>query len=133
MHISIRLVLVWIAAIRIVDPLHFFGYTRWGMKAIPKYITAYIFHLSISHVRLLYYDRSGILTFMSRVARKRPFGLSVESIYHCACPAPQHGHMSSSLIQVSPWPTVYVSEHHWFRQDCADVQSCMNLCCSHMQ
>ena len=47
---------------------------------------------------------------MSRVARKRLIGLSVESIVKCACPVSWQGIMSSPLTEVFPWGTAYVRE-----------------------
>ena len=40
--------------------------------------------------------------------------------------------MSSSLAEVFPWPSAYVSQQHRFWQDCKDAQARLNLYCLHM-
>ena len=44
-----------------------------------------------------------------------PINLSVRM------PRPIAGHISSSLAEVSPWPTAYVSEQHGFCRHCTDA------------
>ena len=44
----------------------------------------------------------------------------------------QQGHISSSLIKVSPCPIGYVGEQHRFGRACACAQARPNLCCKHM-
>ena len=43
---------------------------------------------------------------MSHITRKK---LSVKSAFQCTCPAPYWGHMSNTLVEVSSWPTAYVT------------------------
>ena len=64
----------------------------------------------------------------SSLARKRAFGLSVESIFQCACPPVQRGpNMSGYLAKVSPWTTAYVSEQYIFWRDCSTAQARLNI------
>ena len=73
-----------------------------------------------------------VFLYMSHVARKMIFDLSVGSFFQCACSVLEQSQMSSSLAEVFPWLTAYVSEQHRFRQDCANAQARLNLCFSHI-
>ena len=42
--------------------------------------------------------------------KKRLFGISVESIFQCACLVPLQAYICNSLAEVSPWLTTFICE-----------------------
>ena len=51
---------------------------------------------------------------MKRITRQRLFGLSVESIFQCACSVPLRSYMSSSLAEALLCRTAYMNEQRNF-------------------
>ena len=104
--------------------MRFYMYKHSAILKLTRSIQMYVVSYMWLHIHL----KSHVI--IKCATKKKLFGLSVESIFQCACPTFCGGHMSCSLAEVSLWPTAYVSEQHRLWRDCADAQARLNLSCS---
>ena len=73
-----------------------------------------------------------LLTYLWDALREKGFSNFLSNLSVCMRGPYARAHVYSSMAEVIPWRTNYVSKQPRFRRDCANAQASLNLCCSYM-